>query len=40
MPSLRNPRRAMFMSAEGSFFQYQRKVLYEEDFESFAIPSK
>jgi hypothetical protein len=27
--------RAMFMSAEDSFFQYQRKVLHEEGFESF-----
>jgi len=27
--------RAMFMSAEDSFFQYRRKVLHEEGFESF-----
>jgi hypothetical protein len=27
--------RAMFMSAEDSFFQYQRRVLHEEGFESF-----
>jgi hypothetical protein len=31
----RNLSRAMFMSAEDSFFQYERKVLHEEGFESF-----
>lgn len=31
----RNLCRATFMSAEDSFFQYQRKVLHEEGFESF-----
>jgi len=31
----RNLSRAMFMSAEDSFFQYERRVLHEEGFESF-----
>ena len=31
----RNLCRATFMSAEDSFFQYQRRVLHEEGFESF-----
>lgn len=31
----RNLSRAMFMSAEDSFFQYECKVLHEEGFESF-----